>query len=689
MPAFSAGGPGSGNLDIGVAIVLHDRFSNQARVASSAINALYRDARMAVNANLSALSGVATAVSGVATVLSAGIIDAINYGAEFGDTMTYVHAITSATAGEMADLTEQAMSLGMATMFSSKDVASGMKYLAMAGNDAKEIRDIIQSAAYVANATGMELGGKGGTADLLTNVMKTFKLEGREAANIVGDQLSQAAAAANTSMADLAVAIKYAGADAVSLGQSLPSVAAAVGVLGNAGIQGSMAGTALGNMMRYLTKSIAQPSYKGAKALASLGLSRADLVDAKGNLRDIGEVLGKLNLATKGMDPVDRTTKLLDIFGVRGNRAAVALLRNLDEYQEILTKINKSEGFAQRVTAERMNTMAGAINKLVSAWNNLKASFTKSIEPFFKPFINGIAGILSALGKFTQTGFGKVVTIVTTIHILSTKILANIIAMAARIKMMMNDSQVTAANMRAVLFGRNLGVVKGWNFQDKHNLLVAQRLAGVNASPYDIFMRATMLKDGYAGYQKVRNPAYDPRKNPRAPRYLYGYNGEIIPYRQYQKGISNLSRQVKAAGGPGPGMVVHAGLGGAIKGLTKVGNGLLSFFGGPVGVALLVLPLIASGISALVERHRKNQEALAENTKAIQLQIAQNQENREKQYRDSLRDELQGYLNILREINAKIPDSLGRNFNINVNGTPAAVGAGGGDYDVDLDNGTR
>ena len=95
MPAFSAGGPGSGNLDIGVAIVLHDRFSNQARVASSAINALYRDARMAVNANLSALSGVATAVSGVATVLSAGIIDAINYGAEFGDTMTYVHAITS------------------------------------------------------------------------------------------------------------------------------------------------------------------------------------------------------------------------------------------------------------------------------------------------------------------------------------------------------------------------------------------------------------------------------------------------------------------------------------------------------------------------------------------------------------------------------------------------------------------
>ena len=217
MPAFSAGGPGSGNLDIGVAIVLHDRFSNQARVASSAINALYRDARMAVNANLSALSGVATAVSGVATVLSAGIIDAINYGAEFGDTMTYVHAITSATAGEMADLTEQAMSLGMSTMFSSKDVASGMKYLAMAGNDAKEIRDIIQSAAYVANATGMELGGKGGTADLLTNVMKTFKLEGREAANIVGDQLSQAAAAANTSMADLAVAIKYAGADAVSL----------------------------------------------------------------------------------------------------------------------------------------------------------------------------------------------------------------------------------------------------------------------------------------------------------------------------------------------------------------------------------------------------------------------------------------------------------------------------------------
>ena len=146
-----------------------------------------------------------------------------------------------------------------------------MKYLAMAGNSAKEIDDMIKGAAFVAGATGMELGGKGGTADLITNIMRTFKIEASEAAGVVGDQLTKAALSSNISMMDLAESIKYAAADMVTLKQELPQVAAMIGTLGNAGIQGSMAGTALSNMVRYLNKSISQPSFKGGKALARLG----------------------------------------------------------------------------------------------------------------------------------------------------------------------------------------------------------------------------------------------------------------------------------------------------------------------------------------------------------------------------------------------------------------------------------
>src|SRR5699024_2143618 len=116
-------------------------------------------------------------------------------------------------------------------------------------------------------------------------------------------------------------------ADMVTLKQELPQVAAMIGTLGNAGIQGSMAGTALSNMVRYLNKSISQPSFKGGKALARLGLSKQDFVDAKGDLLDFSIILEKLQKATANLTSTEQNAVFLDIFGVRGNRAAVALMR--------------------------------------------------------------------------------------------------------------------------------------------------------------------------------------------------------------------------------------------------------------------------------------------------------------------------------------------------------------------------
>lgn len=81
--------------------------------------------------------------------------------------------------------------------------------------------------------------------------MRTFKLEGQNAANVVGDQLTKAAMSSNVSMADLAESIKYSAASMVTLRQQLPQVAAMIGTLGNAGIQGSMAGTSIRNMADY------------------------------------------------------------------------------------------------------------------------------------------------------------------------------------------------------------------------------------------------------------------------------------------------------------------------------------------------------------------------------------------------------------------------------------------------------
>ena len=188
--AYTTSGSLRGNsLEIGIALVLQDRFSNQAKDASAAIKRLHNEAKMAVTANLQTAEGILGGIYDGFVGVASGIKNTVLQGAEFIDTMTTVSAITNSTKEELEMLSETAQSLGLETMFGSQDIASGMKYLAMAGNTVEQVNDMIKGAAYVANATGMELGGKGGAADLITNVMKTFKIEGTGASELIGDQL--------------------------------------------------------------------------------------------------------------------------------------------------------------------------------------------------------------------------------------------------------------------------------------------------------------------------------------------------------------------------------------------------------------------------------------------------------------------------------------------------------------------
>ena len=407
--AFTSGSPSAGQLEIGVALVLQDRFSNQAREASSVIRGLHRDAKNAVQANLTAVQSYANIASGVASSIVSTLTTTIETGADFIDMMTSVGAISGATENQMSGLSETAQTLGLRTMFMSRDIASGMKYLAMAGNDANQIQQMISGAAMMANATGMELGGKGGTADLLTNIMRTFKLEGQNAANVVGDQLTKAAMSSNVSMADLAESIKYSAASMVTLRQQLPQVAAMIGTLGNAGIQGSMAGTSIRNMADYLTQSLTNPNFKGAKALARLGLSKQDFVDANGDLQDFAIILGKIEEATQGLSTIDQNAVFKSIFGVRGMRAAVAIMRDTEGYFDLLNKIqNNSAGFAEEVVGKRMETLAGKIDIIQSAAENLMTTFSEALgkNPIIMGFLDMLGWAISQLRDLMSTPFG-------------------------------------------------------------------------------------------------------------------------------------------------------------------------------------------------------------------------------------------------------------------------------------------
>lgn len=604
--AFTSGSPGS-SLEIGIALVLQDRFSNQAREASNTIRKLHNDAKMAVDANLNAGIGVANTMTSIAdnafSVLSASVVA----GAEFIDTMTTVGAITQATESQMRELSDIAQTLGLESMFNSQEIASGMKYLAMAGNDFNEVTQMIRGAVMVAGASGMEIGGKGGAADIITNVMRTFRQEGERASVVVGDQMTKAALSANISMTDLAESIKYAGADMVTLNQTLPQTMAMIGTLGNAGIQASMAGTAISNMARYLNKSIADPNFKGGKALASIGLSPEDFLDTTGSIIDLGDAIEKIKIATQDMNASQRNLIMNQIFGVRGMRAAVAMMNDLEGYRELLNKIqNESSGTASEMMDKRMSSLAGRLDAMVNSFENLATTFATSVTPVLGPIFDAVGYVMGILRNILATPvLGTFIAGFTTLGVLAGVVFPRIIKFWASIKLLRNDSQISMANFFAILRGGWRGAaMDATRYMAIEKALIKQRRGGIAADGVLASAQAALSGGAVvAGISKTRNG-----------RYRDETTGRFIKKTEVQRRLSSAtSADIERAltGRPKPNISSTAGRIG--KGILSMGKGLLGFLGGPWGFAIIT---IASLIPSLIGAIRGNKEETTRNTEA-------------------------------------------------------------------------
>lgn len=613
--AFTSGSPSAGQLEIGVALVLQDRFSNQAREASSVIRGLHRDAKNAIQANLTAVQSYANMASGVANSIVSTLTTTIETGADFIDMMTTVGAISGATENQISGLSETAQTLGLRTMFMSRDIASGMKYLAMAGNDANQIQEMISGAAMMANATGMELGGKGGTADLLTNIMRTFKLEGQQAADIVGDQLTKAAMSSNVSMIDLTESIKYSAASMVTLKQQLPQVAAMIGTLGNAGIQGSMAGTSIRNMADYLTQSITNPNFKGAKALAKLGLGKQDFVDANGDLQDFAVILEKIGTATQDLSTVDQNAVFKSIFGVRGMRAAVAIMRDTEGYFDLLNKIqNNSAGFAEEVVRKRMKTLAGKIDIVQSAAENLMTTFSNALgkNPIIMGFLDMVGWAISQLRDLMATPFGPWIAGFAAIAAVGLKIGSIWMGLRARWLLLNGDSQVSFRTMvRLMIGGWNQATISAQGYLNMERAIMAQREAGIRASAATVAAIGGMPVYYYNGNTPAKMGA-NGRYYANTGRGASGWT-PVPAAMVTTTDASKMTRSLMGGAGAAAGAASRGALASVGRGLLGFGSRIVGLFSGPLGLAITGISIFGPMIYSAIKGNKSAQD---ENTRA-------------------------------------------------------------------------
>lgn len=285
-------------------------------------------------------------------------------GLDFDASMSKVQSLTRLQKDDpqLQALRDQARQLGASTQFTAGQAADAQGFLGMAGFDPKAIQAAMPGMLDLAKAGDSDLAE---TADIASNILTGFNLKASETGRL-GDVLVGAFTRSNTNLQMLGETMKYAGPVAASVGQDIETVAAMAGKLGDAGIQGSMDGTAL----RAILGRLIAPPKMAAKALDTLGVSAKD---AQGNLRDMPTVLQEIYEKTKGMGDADRAGLLKAIAGeeaVAGLQVLVAQAGS-GGLQEFISTLRKTEGEASSTAKTMADNLRGDLSALGSAWEDL------------------------------------------------------------------------------------------------------------------------------------------------------------------------------------------------------------------------------------------------------------------------------------------------------------------------------
>lgn len=404
-------GGNTSNLAIGVSLILRDQFTGRANAASRSLNNLQDKAQRAQAQALRNTNAIGASI-GAAAIM--GMREWVKVGATFDKQSTYMYSVAEGKHEKtLRQMKDKAMQVGVDTMFSTTEVSKAMTSMAQAGQTIGQIHSNINSVAVLAAATMSDIHS---TASSMNDIMIGFNIPASERnAMRVSDIITKTINDSNIQLADFSESMKYVIPSATTLGISLEEVAAMIGVVGNAGIKGSMAGTNLENFLRYMSRAAGKEGGgKQVEALAMLGLTPKDLLNSKGQLLSVAELIPMIGAQLQQMEKYDIQgfNAMMDIFGVRGGRAGNLLVNNLASYATMLDKINNSQGTAQRTADDVMNSLWGTMEQLESTWENLKIVFTEAVQPVLQPLLKGLTMFVDVIRKLVQTPVGKWLTIV-------------------------------------------------------------------------------------------------------------------------------------------------------------------------------------------------------------------------------------------------------------------------------------
>jgi len=325
-------------------------------------------------------AGMTAAGAGIAIGLGA----AVKTTADFESAISRVGALSGATDKDLESLTNTAKDLGATTSFSASQAAEGMSYLAMAGYDTN---DIIASMPGLLSAAAAGQTDLATTADITSNILSGFGLQAEETAR-VADVLTKTFTSSNVDLSMLGETMKYVAPTAKAMGISLEEVAAASGILGNAGIQGSMAGTSLSMSLTRL----ASPTKEASDLMKQLGFNA---FNAEGEMLPLNKIIENLQTSTADLTDEQRMHAISTIFGAESMKSMLTLMEAGPETLSKFTKeLETSGGTADEIAQKQLDNLNGQLTILKSGLEAAAIAIGTALLPFIKMLVSGIQSLV-------------------------------------------------------------------------------------------------------------------------------------------------------------------------------------------------------------------------------------------------------------------------------------------------------
>ena len=365
-------------FELFVKIGVDDQASGKLKSLSSKLGS---GLKTAAKVGVAAVSAVGSGIAALGTY-------AAKVGGDFEAQMSKVSAISGATGNDLQALEDKAKQLGIDTKFSATEAGQAFEYMAMAGWKTEQMLDGVAGIMDLAAASGEDLAS---VSDIVTDAMTAFGLSADKSTHFA-DVLAKASSNANTNVGLMGETFKYVAPVAGAMGFSVEDTATAIGLMANAGIKGSQAGTALRSMFSRLAK----PTDEVEAAMTKLGLS---ITNSDGSMRELDEIIADLRKGFDGLTEAEKTQIAAQLAGQEAMSGLLAIVNTSEvEYNKLADAVNNADGAAKNMADTMANNLHGQLTLLKSSAEGFGLALYDKIQ---KPLTEMASWAVESLNELT------------------------------------------------------------------------------------------------------------------------------------------------------------------------------------------------------------------------------------------------------------------------------------------------